>query len=73
MWDIGPDKILIIVVVALLVVGPKRIPGMARSLGKAFRGFRDATSGVQRYQTPIVAKGRIFVVGDREVYAFTTR
>ena len=47
MWDIGPDKILIIVVVALLVVGPKRIPGMARSLGKAFRGFRDATSGVR--------------------------
>jgi hypothetical protein len=36
-------------------------------------GPGDAMSGVQRYQTPIVAKGRIFVAGDREVYAFTTR
>ena len=36
-------------------------------------GAGDATSGVQRYQTPIVATGRIFVAGDREVYAFTTR
>ena len=36
-------------------------------------GPGDAMSGVERYQTPIVAKGRIFVAGDREVYAFTTR
>jgi outer membrane protein assembly factor BamB len=36
-------------------------------------GAGDAMSGVERYQTPIVAKGRIFVAGDREVYAFTTR
>jgi hypothetical protein len=36
-------------------------------------GPGEATSGVQPYQTPIVANGRIFVAGDREVYAFTTR
>jgi len=36
-------------------------------------GPGDAMSGVERYQTPIVATGRIFVAGDREVYAFTTR
>jgi PQQ-like domain len=36
-------------------------------------GPGEAMSGVQRYQTPVVAKGRIFVVGDREVYAFTAR
>jgi sec-independent protein translocase protein TatA len=44
MWDIGPEKLLIILAVALLVVGPKKIPEISRSLGKALRGFRDSFS-----------------------------
>jgi sec-independent protein translocase protein TatA len=47
MPDIGPDKLLIILVVALLVVGPKKIPDIARSLGKGLRGFKDAISGAR--------------------------
>ena len=27
-------------------------------------------AGIRRYQTPVVAKGRIFVAGDERVYAF---
>jgi hypothetical protein len=34
-------------------------------------GAGDAMSGVTRFQTPIVAKGRIFVAGNSEVYAFS--
>ena len=45
MFDIGPDKLLIILAVALLVVGPKRIPEMARSLGRSMRALRDGISG----------------------------
>jgi TatA/E family protein of Tat protein translocase len=46
MFDIGPDKLLVILAVALLVVGPKRIPEIARSLGRSMRALRDGISGI---------------------------
>ena len=38
----GPSfwQILIIVVIVLFIFGPKRIPGLGKSLGEAIRGFR---------------------------------
>lgn len=33
-------QILIVVVIVLFVFGPKRIPGLGKSLGEAIRGFR---------------------------------
>jgi TatA/E family protein of Tat protein translocase len=45
MFDIGPDKLLIILAVALLVVGPKRIPEIARSIGASMRSLREGLSG----------------------------
>ncbi|HEY7281944.1 MAG TPA: twin-arginine translocase TatA/TatE family subunit [Actinomycetota bacterium] len=45
MFDVGPEKLLIILAVALLVVGPKRIPEIARSLGASMRSLRDGLSG----------------------------
>ncbi|MGH9073374.1 MAG: Sec-independent protein translocase subunit TatA/TatB, partial [Acidimicrobiales bacterium] len=44
MGDLSPIKILIVVVVALMVLGPERLPEMTRKAGKAwgdFRKFRD--------------------------------
>ncbi len=40
MFGMGLPEILIILVVALLVVGPSKLPDLARSLGKAFNEFR---------------------------------
>lgn len=40
MLDLSPTKILIIVVVALLLLGPKRIPEIARQLGAGWRKLR---------------------------------
>ena len=40
-----PTHLLFLLVVILLVLGPKRLPEMARSLGRGFRDFRDAISG----------------------------
>ncbi|MGD0278495.1 MAG: twin-arginine translocase TatA/TatE family subunit [Smithella sp.] len=40
------QDILVIAVVALLVVGPKKLPEMARTLGKGFSEFKKATEGV---------------------------
>jgi len=42
----GPLEIMVILVVALLVLGPKRLPEMARSVGKGMREMKDALSGV---------------------------
>lgn len=46
MFGIGVSELLIIIVVALLVVGPKRLPDLAKSLGKGFSEFKKATEGV---------------------------
>ena len=40
MFGIGATEMLLILVVALLVVGPKRLPGLARSLGRSMAEFR---------------------------------
>jgi sec-independent protein translocase protein TatA len=40
-----PTHLLLILVVALLVLGPKRLPEAGRALGKGIRDFRSAISG----------------------------
>jgi sec-independent protein translocase protein TatA len=44
-FGIGVWEILILLLVALLVFGPKRLPEMGRSLGKGMREFKDSISG----------------------------
>ncbi len=41
---IGHWQILIIVVIALLLFGPSRIPGLGKSIGQAIRGFKKGIS-----------------------------
>lgn len=48
MFGIGTTELLIIMLVALLVLGPTKLPGIARSLGKALGEFRRVTTDVQR-------------------------
>jgi TatA/E family protein of Tat protein translocase len=43
MFGLGPTELIVILVLALLVLGPSRIPEVAGSLGKAIRSFRRAT------------------------------
>lgn len=44
MFGIGVPELLVILVVALVVLGPKRLPEVAKGLGKALGEFRRATS-----------------------------
>jgi sec-independent protein translocase protein TatA len=42
----GPLELLVILVVALLVLGPKRLPEAARSVGRGMRELKDSLAGV---------------------------
>jgi sec-independent protein translocase protein TatA len=42
-FGIGLPEMILILVVALLVFGPKKLPEIGRSLGKAIRGFQEAS------------------------------
>ena len=44
---IGPWELIVILIIALLVFGPERLPDMGRSLGKAIREFRNAGKEIQ--------------------------
>lgn len=44
MPDIGAPELIIVLVVALIVLGPKRLPEMGQSLGRSLREFRHAIS-----------------------------
>lgn len=47
MFNIGSGELVLIAVVALLVLGPKRLPELARGLGKFLREFRRQTDEVR--------------------------
>ena len=41
----SPMHLIIILAIALIVLGPKRLPEAGRGLGEALRGFKDSLSG----------------------------
>ena len=48
MGSLGPWELLLIFLAVLLIFGAKRIPEIARGLGKGIREFKDATSDIKR-------------------------
>ena len=47
MFGIGMGELIVILVIALLVVGPKRLPELARALGRGLSEFRKAANEVR--------------------------
>ena len=41
----GPLEIIILLVIVLLIFGPKRLPDLGRSLGRGMREFKDSVTG----------------------------
>jgi sec-independent protein translocase protein TatA len=49
---IGPWEILILLVVVLLIFGPKRLPEMGRSMGRGMREFKNSITGKDEEHQP---------------------
>lgn len=45
MPNIGPIELIVVLVIALIVLGPKKLPDMGRSVGRGMREFKAAISG----------------------------
>jgi sec-independent protein translocase protein TatA len=46
MPNVGPMELIIVLVIALIVLGPKRLPEAGRSVGRGIREFKESLSGV---------------------------
>jgi TatA/E family protein of Tat protein translocase len=46
-FNIGPGELIIVLIIALIVVGPGKLPDVGASLGKSIREFRKAASDVK--------------------------
>jgi len=50
MPDVSPIQLIIVLIIALVVLGPKRLPEVGRSLGKGIREFKDSVSGHDNHE-----------------------
>jgi sec-independent protein translocase protein TatA len=48
MGNIGPLELGIVLVIVLLIFGPKRLPGLGRQLGSGMREFKDSITGANK-------------------------
>jgi sec-independent protein translocase protein TatA len=44
-FNVGPLELVVVLIIALVVFGPKRLPELGHSLGKGIREFRSSVSG----------------------------
>jgi sec-independent protein translocase protein TatA len=52
----GPLEIVIVLVIVLLIFGPKRLPDLGRSLGRGMREFKDSVTGKDEDEAPRIAQ-----------------
>jgi sec-independent protein translocase protein TatA len=58
MPNIGPLELAIVLVVVLLIFGPKRLPGLGRQLGTGMREFKESITGKDRDREDDDARAR---------------
>ena len=78
MPNIGPLEIALVLIVALIILGPKKLPDMGRSVGKGMREFKDAVSGNSKDEVDVpaltaVTKDEPVVVADPVLVAKAER
>jgi len=56
MPGIGPMELIVVLIVALIVLGPKRLPSAGRSLGDGMRQFEESLSGAAHEDAPAIGQ-----------------
>jgi TatA/E family protein of Tat protein translocase len=69
MFGIGFGELLLIMVVALLVVGPDKLPGLAKSIAKSYNQFRRAGNDLKRTITDLDLPRTLAGLGDEDTPA----
>lgn len=46
--QIGPMEIILVLVIALIILGPKKLPEAGKSIGKGMREFKDSLAGINK-------------------------
>ncbi len=54
MPNVGPMEIAIVLIIALVIFGPSRIPELGKAAGKGLRGFKDGITGAEEDEEPEV-------------------
>lgn len=56
--DLSPEKLLVLFVIAVIVLGPERLPGAARALGRGLAEFRRHTSTLRSEFSDVLSEPR---------------
>ncbi|HEY5530547.1 MAG TPA: twin-arginine translocase TatA/TatE family subunit [Candidatus Anoxymicrobiaceae bacterium] len=51
MFGLGPTELIVILIIALVIFGPSRLPKVGQSVGQALRAFRESTDKVHEEVT----------------------
>lgn len=57
MPNIGPFELIVVLVIALLILGPKKLPGLGKSLGTGMREFKESITGGSKDDEKSIAAG----------------
>jgi sec-independent protein translocase protein TatA len=59
MPNIGPLELVIVLVVVLVIFGPRRLPELGRSMGRGMREFKDSVTGKDKDQEELEAENTV--------------
>ena len=52
MPNVGPIEIVVVILILIVIFGPKRIPELGRSIGQGMRNFKQSVTGKDRGEEP---------------------
>jgi sec-independent protein translocase protein TatA len=59
MPNIGPMELAIVLIIALVIFGPKKVPELGRSIGSGFKEFKSSISGEQPPPAPAKVESKV--------------